>query len=296
MAIMALLLVFSATSTGAVLGGSAATMTACAAILLLGLPHGTLDLELMKRQRAIGPARMAIVIIVYLALAAVMYAVWRAAPVTALVIFISIAIVHFSEDWSENVSAFLGQGVALSILAAPAFFHRAEMQALFVGVTGEADAAFVADLMLMLAPVSLAVAVVTLAAIWREGCRMHALAGLSAIVGMALLPPAVGFATFFCLSHSPRHFRAALTMLKPSGPRQIAAVVVLLTMAAIGLAAHLFAREVRANVTDQWVVASFMTLSLLTVPHMAVPALFAALDRRGDRRAAHPLPGSIALR
>lgn len=281
---IAFLLVFTAWSGGGSLSGSAATTAACAAILLLGLPHGTLDIELIKRQRALGLARISVVLILYLALAAAMYALWQAAPVAALMIFIAIAIVHFSEDWQDTGSAFLAQGIALSILTVPSFFHRPEMQMLFVALSGDAEAGVVADFMLLLAPLSLAVAAVALAVLWRAGHQSLAIAGASAIVGMALLPPAVGFALFFCLFHSPRHFRAAVALLKPGGLKPggsppIAVVVTLLTLAALGLAAWLFAREVRLDPTAQWVVASFMTLSLLTVPHMAVPATFALVDR-----------------
>lgn len=289
-----LFLVVNAWTGGGSLSGPAATTVACAAILLLGLPHGTLDIELIKRQRALGPTRISVVLIIYLALAAAMYALWQAAPVAALMIFIAIAIVHFSEDWEDTGSAFLAQGIALSILTVPSFFHRPEMQMLFVALSGDAGAGVVADLMLLLAPVSLAVAAVALVVLWRAGSQSLAIAGASAIVGMALLPPAVGFAVFFCLFHSPRHFRAAVALLKPGGLKpggspRIAAVVTLLTLAALGLAAWLFAQEVRVDMTAQWVVASFMTLSLLTVPHMAVPAIFDMVDRR------RPAAGSIEV-
>lgn len=248
-------------------------------MLLLGLPHGTLDLELLKRQHAVGSTRMAIVILVYLSLAAAMYAIWQAFPVAALIIFISIAIIHFSEDWQETGSAFLAQGVALAILTAPSFLHRGDMRELFVALSGVAEAAIVADLMLLLAPVSLAIAAIALVVLWQHERKALAAAGLAAIVGMALLPTAIGFAAFFCLFHSPRHFRAALAMVSPGRLQHVALIVSLLTMAALGLAAWLFAREVRVDAAAQWIVASFMTLSLLTVPHMAVPAILDFVDR-----------------
>ena len=50
--------------------------------------------------------------------------------------------------------------------------------------------------------------------------------------------------------------------------------------AAFGIAAGLFALEARTDLAAQVVAASFMTLSILTVPHMAVPAI---LDRWRSR-------------
>ena len=51
------------------------------------------------------------------------------------------------------------------------------------------------------------------------------------------------------------------------------------------LSAALFALEGRGDVTAQAVAASFMTLSVLTVPHILVPALLARRAEWRDRRA-----------
>lgn len=259
--------------------GSGATLVACAAILLFGLPHGSLDIETIKHQRAAGAARVPQVLLLYVGLAAAMYALWRIAPVAALAAFLVIAVVHFAEDWRDARSAFLAQGIAVSLLTAPALFHLAELDALFVALSGRVEGGIAADLMLLLAPMSMAVATIALASLWADGHRSLAVAGVAAIAGMTLLPPAIGFAAFFCLFHSPRHFRAAVADLSglDSGHRRM--IVVVLTLAALGVAAWLFASEVRADLTAQAVAASFMTLSILTVPHMAVPALLAMLSR-----------------
>jgi hypothetical protein len=49
------------------------------------------------------------------------------------------------------------------------------------------------------------------------------------------------------------------------------------------MAAWLFVQEARSGVLEQVVAASFMTLSILTVPHMTVPAIVAFLF--GERSA-----------
>lgn len=277
---IAVLIVVQATN---LLSGHAATMVACIAILVFGLPHGTLDLELVKRERATGPARMTFVLVLYLGLAAAMYAIWETYPLAALCVFLGIAVVHFSEDWPDSSheygNAFLAQGMALALLTAPAFLHRPELKAHFVALSGDPAAGIVADVMMLLAPVSLAVAAVAILSFRQTGQRDRAIAAASALAGMILLPPAIGFAVFFCLFHSPRHLRAALDLLSRSRDRSYLCVVAPLTLAALGIAAWLFTREVRADLSSQLVAASFMTLSLLTVPHMAVPAILAFVVR-----------------
>lgn len=258
--------------------GVTPTMAACIAILIFGLPHGALDLEIIKRERGTGGLGIFGLILLYLGLAAAMAAVWCLAPVEALAIFIVVAVIHFAEDWAELESKFLAQGMAIALLAAPALFHMADLEQLFVALSGHSDAAVLANLMLLLAPMSIALASVAIWTLWRTGFRDQAAAAALMLTGMVVLPPVVGFALFFCLYHSPRHLGAALSRVDWS-PRT-RWVIPLVTFAALGIAAALFTNAARTDLPDQLVAASFMTLSLLTVPHMIVPAIVDALALR----------------
>lgn len=271
--------------SGVDLGNNGATMAACIAILLVGLPHGTLDLEIIKREQQAGNLRMSALLLLYIGLGAAMFMLWWLLPVAALATFIVVAVVHFSEDWQELQSTFLAQGMAIALLSAPALLHLPELEQAFVAVTGHKDAALIANLMLLLAPMSMAVACVSLLSLWQAGLRDQAGVSAAILIGMVVLPPVVGFALFFCLYHSPRHLRSALTRIAyaPVWRR----VVPLLTLAALGLAAALFAGEGRTDLSAQLVAASFVTLSLLTMPHMLVPAIVGAFPAKMARGLDH---------
>ena len=270
--------------SGTSLDGSTPTIVACAAILLFGLPHGALDLEIIKRERGTGQLGMGGLLLLYLGLAAAMATMWQVAPLGALASFLLVAVIHFAEDWQELGSAFLAQGVAIALLTAPSFLHLVELEQLFQALSGQAEATLIANLMLLLAPMSLGVAGIAFWAMWRAGFRHKAMIGILMLAGMALLPPVIGFAIYFCLFHSPLHLKEALGRVDWSP--QTRWIVPLLTFAALGIASLLFAGEVRADLPAQFVAASFMTLSLLTVPHMLVPAIVDALASRTSPRQA----------
>lgn len=270
---------------GVPLGGPVVTSVACLMLLVFGLPHGTLDLELIKA-RSQGPwTGLASLLVLYLGLATAMLALWQVAPVLALGAFILTAAVHFSEDWEGTGSRFLELGVALGLLCAPTLIHRDALSQIFVGLTGQAGAAIIADLMLLVTPVALVVAAVAVSALWSAGRKVQATGAALTLASMVVLPPIVGFALYFCFFHSPRHFRESLSALDWRGFARWGWVVVPLTLAAGGIALVLFGLEIRAALPDRIMAASFMTLSILTVPHMLVPLLIEALARRGETRA-----------
>lgn len=267
---------------------SSPTITAVAAFALLvfGLPHGAFDLALL---RATGKSNSRAVssiatISLYLGCAAAMYLIWCIGPVFALVSFLVLSVVHFAEDWEACGSRFIAVGIAAAILSAPSFRHGDDLRTLFVSLTGNAGAAVVADVMLLVAPTYAAVALVGLGLLWRNGQAAWAVGLASSLAAMLWLPPVIGFALFFCLVHSPRQFRDHADRLGLSGFKQWGGEVVPLSLGGLGVALVVFALNSTVSFVPNVVATSFMTLSILTVPHMIVPMI---IGLRTPSRLAH---------
>lgn len=258
------------------------TLTAVAsfALLVFGLPHGTFDLALLRRAGAGGTLGSGLaMVLLYLGCAAIMYLAWRIGPVLALAAFLVMAVVHFAEDWADCGSPFLACGIAVGIVSAPALLHIDSLRQLFVALTGDAGAAVLADLLLLVAPVGIAVALVGLGVLWQAARPALALSGGCALAAVLLLPPVPGFALFFCLVHSPIQFRAHADSLGLRGIRQWGGIVVPLTLGGFGIAAAIFLLDRGQSIPASVFASSFMTLSILTVPHMLVPMIASRIGR-----------------
>jgi len=245
---------------------SSATTLLCLSLLIFGLPHGSLDIAMLRRSATLGARHVALIVTLYLGLAAITYALWVYASVAALASFLLIATVHFAEDWSDDLPPFFAVGAAVALLASPALLHSQAIAEIFVSLTGESSAVTIADLSILIAPVAL---IATGSAVWlmlREGKTARALETIAVVGGMVLLPPVIGFAIFFCLSHSPKHLSAARRTLRGHDREAL-----MLTCAAMGIAAALCALRPSGGVADTAIFAAFVTLSVLTVPHMIVP-------------------------
>lgn len=239
-----------------------ATMLCCGAILVLGLPHGALDMVSL-----LGAGSRTRAIACYLALAGAMASLWWLVPGMALLLFFGLAIAHFGEDWPGP--GLIAHGGALALLAAPLLFHRGEIDALFTVIAGPAAIPPLANSLLMVAPVAIAAGLTGCALLWSANRRMLAASSAAALAGMVLLPPLAGFALSFGLFHSPRQFARGLAGLRwrtsslvPVAGASAAAMLLVAAIARLGVPHLLSAGVLRGT---------FVVLSVLTVPHMMLP-------------------------
>lgn len=267
------LVLFALNLSGLLTNTEAVTAVTSLALLIFGMPHGSFDLALL-RSRTISSAAL---ISLYIACAAVMYLLWHAAPMVALAVFLVMAVVHFSEDWAASGSRFLALGTALGFVAAPALFHTDHLRSLFEMLTRDPAAVVLADGLLLLAPVSLAIATITVSIFWQIGQKPLAVSAASALAAMLVLPPVQGFAVFFCLVHSALQFRSHAQSLDLHGFRSWRGIVVPVSLGGLGVAAIVLALAPSAPVETSLFITSFTALSVLTAPHMVVPLLLRTL-------------------
>lgn len=255
-----------------------ATAILASSLLIFGLPHGSFDLALLRRAGATGSTVH--LILLYVACAAAMYLIWRLAPVIALAAFLATAIVHFAEDWEECGSRFIATAVAAAIVTAPALLHLADLRALFTLLTGDRAAGVLADMLLLVAPVTIAMALVGVGLLWQADRKKLAVLASCGLAAMLLLPPVLGFAIFFCLVHSPLQFQSHTDALGLKSVRQWRGIVVPISLGGLGMAAVMLLLHNGPSLATSIFAVSFMTLSLLTVPHMLVPILASQFRNR----------------
>lgn len=253
----------------------ASTAVVSVALLIFGLPHGAFDIALLRRAGGSSfdtRATLAMVAL-YLLAAAATYLAWRAAPGPALAAFLTMAVVHFAEDWRACGSRFIAAGIASAIVSAPALLHHDALGALFKLLSGDPRAAVLAELLLLIAPMAVAIAIV--GAILLIQARQTALAvALSCTVtALVFLPPVAGFALFFCFVHSPTQFRHHAAELGLHGFSAWRGEVIPITIGGLGVATAVFVCNGGMPVSADFFSSSFMTLAILTVPHMIIPVI-----------------------
>ncbi len=248
-------------------------MALSAAILIFGLPHGALDLAMIRQDGVVFARTTLITVMLYLGCASLMLAAWLFMPLAALIFFFALSATHFAEDWTTDLPPFFAHGSALALLTIPALFQSKTLAAMFAALTGAGNAAVLVGLSTMIAPVAIVAAVIGVTILWQQGKRQRALELGGALAAMLLLPPLPAFALYFCLLHSPRQFALATRHLAVAGVSGWRCEAAVLSLAALGIAAAIFCYDQHIAATQSMIVACFVTLSILTLPHIVVPRI-----------------------
>lgn len=268
------------------LGSPSAMMVAALAIIIAGLPHGTLDVEIaaLRFGRA-RPASKVRIIAAYLAAAAAMAMAWLAAPAFALAAFLMISIAHFAQDWRGGADPFFATMVGWSLIALPALSHPDDVAAIFMLLTAGASGGTVAALLACTAVPAAIGALLFVRWALIHGAQRDASEVACCIVAALLLPPLIAFAIFFCLLHSPRHMADALREAGPMPTASKALVIAAVMLLAIAMGAVIFWGQPGHRIEDNVIRSAFILLSILTVPHFLLEQ---AMARRPDPLGTRP--------
>jgi beta-carotene 15,15'-dioxygenase len=277
-------------AAGLDLSSPLASQIACLMLLVIGLPHGSFDWTILADGFRHSARSFWLRLGCYVALAGAVGMLWLIAPMVAMISFLLMAVVHFSEDWRtrkeddlflpSGPQDFLSFAIPICMITLAALSNKTALATVFSELTAISDIQPFVDGLHLLAPVALLVTFVKIFADWHEGARGQAVAGFLTIMAMLTLPPVIGFAVYFCFYHSPMHFAESADQMQRKGARSWWAMVLLVSAGGLMLAAlfyFILPRETGAALT---VSSVFITLSALTVPHMLMPLLIRMIARR----------------
>ena len=252
------------------IGTQTELVTIAMLILVLGVPHGALDIIFAdKLYRVRGYGGWLLFTLAYFLPGILVGLIWYMTPTLFLASFLAISIAHFSGDLSPGTPPLTRLLYGGAIIVLPTLLHSAELGQLFSLLVGpESARAVLWWLHVLQWPWLFGLVGMAL-----QRLRTERLAGAEiAAVGIlaVLAPPLIAFTVFFCFMHSARHILRTLNYFAQTSPYKILAAAftpMLLTFALAGVAwfglAHI---SLDARVLQ----IVFVGLAALTVPHMGI--------------------------
>jgi Brp/Blh family beta-carotene 15,15'-monooxygenase len=245
------------------------------AILLIGVPHGALDIDLSLAASNSSKNRM-LFYFSYIVLALGSFWLWSMLPTASLIVFLAISTVHFgrsnpfglakertAKNWQlASVQFFMGGAATIFIPA----LYWSQAQLLF-GSLG-ADSAVIRFVGLVALPAWIASALVSM--LYLRASRVAIICVfLCALVAVKdVLSPLILFSFYFCVLHSAPHFFRAMRFLRVpiSSPPPMFLVNTVIAWLFVFLAYGFY--DLGDNSVAASLNAVFGVLFALTIPHM----------------------------
>ena len=252
------------------------SLIALAAVVMIGFPHGAFD-GAVALALGYGKSLKSTLgfVLGYVAIAASVVAFWMIFPDVALILFLTISILHFgigdaqSGDWLTRTTQILAHGglvvVGISIM------HRTAVEPMFVHLIGSKTVL----LWQFLNIASFCLLVVLIAYFIQAFMQSEVRIRFAELVCLGLayyfLPPLVGFALYFCGVHSLRHLRYTWVKLRARkyGVRTLVLLALFFTLVSWISGAVIFWQMPISEALDGAILQIiFIGLAALTVPHM----------------------------
>jgi len=239
-------------------------------VILLGLPHGALDVELAKKLELINSAKKSIRFFSgYLFLVLLGVITWLFLPTLALILFLGISVHHFSDDWSATVPRHLSPVIGFCVIGMPTLRYSEDVFDVFLLLLVPAPQAAIIVNILYLG--SLAGFLIIIIGFTLNRYFSFLVTGeLLTLSALAIaLPPLLYFTVYFCFLHSVRHLLDCAEKLEISSLRcyRKSLPILILTLIVAGLSFILFHSEEIPQDMIRWL---FIGLFALTIPHVCL--------------------------
>ena len=239
-------------------------------ILLLGVPHGALDIVFVRQLTRIqSAAGWSLFTIAYLVAAASVVVLWWFAPSFFLATFLLISALHFSGDPEGQTPALFRLLYGGAVIFCPITLHAAEVSQLFSFLAGgPAAEALVAALHWVAWPWVAAIGFAAIAGAKQDPARSIELVSITALLSFA--PPLIGFTIFFCGMHSARHVLRTRDYSSAGTLRQLLPIAGWPMLFTVTGVASIWWLSDGKPLDMRLAQLLFVGVAALTVPHMIV--------------------------
>lgn len=237
-------------------------------IVLLGVPHGSLDTLFAKELFSLGQLKKwSKFIVTYSMIAVLVVAFWWLLPTLFLIFFLTLSIIHFSDDLiagTPKLSRILYGGI---IIFLPALLHTNELTRLYGYLIEIEHAKWLVTVCHYIAfPWLLGLVIVIY-----QSCRLNIVSSLetAAVAMLAIFtPPLLAFTVYFCAMHSARHLIRSIQFLENTPKKAIFASLLIPTLIVFAVGYMVWKNMTLTSVDAGLIQIVFVTLAALTVPHM----------------------------
>lgn len=248
-------------------------------VLVLGMPHGALDVLMLKKivnklHLSIGFSRLqttALLYSIYGVISVLAFITWLQWPAWVLLLFLIISSVHFAYDWQEFEHTWLIYALGTIVVTLPTLRYSNDVAAFFELLNLSSEQAYqVVSFMRIALFVSISCALITF--LRTEQKKSFFISVLALFIAGLVLPPLMYFIAYFCALHAVMHTLSVKQNCGVGWHALIHALWVPMSGTLLLLALAYFFTPATNDIA-RWLHVVFIGLFALTVPHMILSFL-----------------------
>jgi Brp/Blh family beta-carotene 15,15'-monooxygenase len=236
------------------------------AIVLLGVPHGSLDVLFALRAYELNSlTAWAIFLMAYLLVAMGIILLWLLLPVWFFIGFLIFSALHFSDDLNTPNYFLIKLSYGAAVICLPSIVHGEALVGLYAIFVDASVAQRIVTISQWLTyPILLLMGIM----LFNQQINIREKLDAYAVLAiMTLLPPILAFAVYFCLMHSARHLIRSHAFFGKLNAHVFTMALVLPTLAAIIMACGVWFFTKTLKFELDLIRIVFIGLAALTFPH-----------------------------
>lgn len=239
---------------------------ALGAIVLLGVPHGSLDVLFALRAYQLNSLMAWVVFLTaYLLVAMGIIVLWMLLPVWFFIGFLIFSALHFSDDLNTPNPVLTKLSYGAAVICLPSIVHGTALVGLYaVFVDASVAQRIVTVSQWLCYPILFLMGLMLFN---RQIAIREKLDAYAVLAILTLLPPILAFAVYFCLMHSARHLIRSHAFFGQLNARLFIMALVLPTLAVIIMACGVWFFTNARTVESDLIRLVFIGLAALTFPH-----------------------------
>jgi Brp/Blh family beta-carotene 15,15'-monooxygenase len=239
---------------------------ALGAIVLLGVPHGSLDVLFALRAYQLNSLMAWVVFLTaYLLVAMGIIVLWMLLPVWFFIGFLIFSALHFSDDLNTPNAVLTKLSYGAAVICLPSIVHGTALVGLYaVFVDASVAQRIVTVSQWLCYPILFLMGLMLFN---RQIAIREKLDAYAVLAIMTLLPPVLAFAVYFCLMHSARHLIRSHAFFGQLNARLFIMALVLPTLAVIIMACGVWFFTNTRTFESDLIRMVFIGLAALTFPH-----------------------------
>ncbi len=241
-------------------------------VIFFGLPHGALDTLLAKQNNLYNNFYSFILFnLLYLSTILLFFFLWFTVPVITLSIFLLISIIHFSEDWKQDLNLFQRLALATSVIGLTIFFQTEDIKSIFLLLTNSQS---VDIIILFFKYASYLLMFFILFILFSNLKKKFVLLNIITIFFTSwTLNPLLYFLCYFCFFHSIKNYRDSTNLLNLETKKVKNKILILNLFLTLLLSLVIFNFYLNASTETKLIQITFIGLASLTVPHMILKGI-----------------------